>query len=86
MEVSRIVKDRKAFNDLSNAVEKSINPFSSTIDLKNLFYVVTGKAVSDDTSKFLLSVREKAMEQKLKFIEECAVNENIFEKSIKKIY
>lgn len=40
--------------------------------------------VSDETSDFILSAREKGMEQKRKFIEECAVDENRFQRAIKK--
>lgn len=61
-----------------------MNPFSSTIDTNNLFNIVTGKAVSEKTSNFLLSVKEKGMEQKREFTEECAVDEKRFERAIKK--
>ncbi|KAK9881333.1 hypothetical protein WA026_015459 [Henosepilachna vigintioctopunctata] len=36
-----------------------MNSFSTTINPDNLFNIVTGKAVSDATSEFLLNVREK---------------------------
>lgn len=84
LESNRIAKDRKAFNDFSDAIEKSMNPFSPKINPDSLFNIATGKAVSDQTSEFLLNVREKGKEQKRKFIEECAVDESRFERAIKK--
>lgn len=84
LEDHRINKDQKAFHDLYNAVQQSMNPFCSKVDPDHLFNIISGKAVSDETSDFLLSVQENGIEKKNKFIKECAENEKRFEMSIKK--
>lgn len=47
----------KDVRHLMISLKLSMNPFSLKIDPGNLFNIITWKAVSDDTSKFLLSAK-----------------------------
>ena len=62
-----------------------MNPFSADNPSDILFNLSTGKAATPVTQNFLLNAMETGGRAMNDFIERCAMDENNFQKPIKKI-
>ena len=80
----QIRSDNAALCKVISLLEDTINPFEESLDKSNLFNIATGKAASEDTAKFLLTVEEIGNEAKHIFDEKCQKLSTRFEKRIKR--
>lgn len=65
-------------------IKEAINPFDANLDQCKLFNLSTGRAASQETTDFLLSVRENGHEKLASFSEACKEDMSYFEKPITK--
>lgn len=81
---SRMEKDRKAVDSIIQALEETMNPFDSSLNADKLFNVATGRAMSEETSNYLLADVEAGRRQKEQFLNECRDDVERFERPIKR--
>lgn len=79
---SRIFK--KQVTRFIEEVTNNINPFSKDLNPSKLFNLSTGKAASPETAQFLLSSYKDGMKQMKVFINECKLDQNRFDRPLKK--
>lgn len=82
LQKNAIKKDRKSLENIIEAIKNTMDPFEDTIDQTVLFNISTGKSASESVTNFLLSAKTIGNEQKLKFISECNMEPERFEKPI----
>ena len=80
----QIRKDNDALSKVIALIEDTINPFEESLDRNHLFNIATGKAASQETTTFLLSIEKIGNESKNLFVEQCLEDSARFEKSIKR--
>jgi len=64
--------------------EKNTNPFDQDLDKDNLFNIATTKPVPENVTDFLLNIEKNGDNLRKQFINECAADQNRFDKPIKK--
>lgn len=74
-------KQVKSFTD---EIKKNINPFSADLNPAKLFNLSTGKSASTDTAEFLMNFEKNGTEQMQKFINECKLDPNRFDRPLKR--
>lgn len=80
----RIKQNCKDLEKLIRAVTDTMNPFSDSINKVHLFNISTGKAANEDTTNFLLSVKDVGTAARNDFIQSCNNNPNKFSQAIKR--
>lgn len=81
---NRLEKDKKTFNNILKTIKRNMNPFDENVDQNNLFNIVTGKALTEESANFLLEVNTLGNKYKEDFIKDCSVDLNRFEQAIKR--
>ncbi|CAH1111428.1 unnamed protein product [Psylliodes chrysocephalus] len=81
---SRIKIYAKQVTDLVNILENNFNPFDSSLGRDNLYNIATAKHTATDVAEFLLNIEKNGDILRKQFINECADNEERFDKPIKK--
>lgn len=83
LQKSRIKKSSSQLQKLINTIEEHINPFDPTLDENSLFHISTGRAADENVADFLLNVEKKGEELRNTFINECALDKDRFDRSLK---
>lgn len=84
MRKSRVDRDNHDLQAMRQVIEDSANPFSDLLQNNTLYNIGTGKAASEHTKKYLLSISENGDKARKKFIEECSLEKDRFNLPIKK--
>ena len=75
----RIRRNAADLKKIISLLKDTMNPFNPDLDKECLFNIGSGKAATDATKKFLLSVSETGSEAQENFISECTANPKRFE-------
>lgn len=84
LKTSRIVRDKKDLQAISEVIENSANPFHPTLNTNILNNIGGGASASEKTQEYLLNINEKGGQLRRSFVEECKANPNRFEVKIQK--
>lgn len=79
-----VKKDNLALKSVINEVENNINPFNSEIDKDNLFNISTGKSATEKVKHYLLNIGSIGDDRRNNFIQECSLDSQRFEATIKR--
>ena len=80
----RIEKDANVLSSLIDSIVDTLNPFKFGVNCDALYNIKTGKKVSVNAEKYLLSVMEEGKKKRDMFVNECNKDSSRFEKPIKR--
>ncbi|GFX41606.1 hypothetical protein TNCV_3110021 [Trichonephila clavipes] len=85
LQPNRIKTYGKQLSDFNEIFENNINPFDESLDKDSLYNIATAKPVPENVANFLLNIEKNGEDLRKQFITECAEDQNIFDKPIKRI-
>lgn len=71
-------------NQFKEEVCKNINPFGDNLNKTKLFNISSGRAVSNETTDFLLEVESNGTKQMENYVKKCRIDNQRFERPLKR--